>query len=223
MNLAAMPQRGRLALGAALLALLLCGLAVPATADAGLICKGSIRAGEKDPAGLNENPVAYRFACSEPITSYSILLDQEIDAFETEVFALDIAGGVIPTDFFNCSGDQPGYGINCTGTYGGLFAVVPGTMNLSTAKLCDEPRPNPLLVVTRAVTRKNPDGTTMINSRGQATVDSTVGGPFDLGRPRGCPKSKNPRKTRIPPSNDTPAESVGDPVTAPVRRSAKRG
>lgn len=210
--------RGRFALGATL-ALLAGAFALPGSAGAAQLCKGSIKAGEKDPLGLQENPVAYRFACSQPITTYSVLLDQEIDTFETEVFGLDrTTNEVIPTNSFSCNGDLPGYGINCVGTYGGAFSVVPGTFNMSTAKLCAEPRPDPLLIVNYATYATNPDGKPKLDKNGNPTVTNATAGPFDLGRPHGCPKSARGGKTRIPKSDDAPAPDQGDPVSAPVRR-----
>jgi hypothetical protein len=53
-------------------------------------------------------------------------------------------------------------------------------------KLCDEPRVDPLLTVVYAT--KNAAG----------SVVQAIAGPFDLGRPRGCPKSADNGKWRIP-------------------------
>lgn len=211
--------RGRLALGATL-ALFAGAFALPGVASAGQVCKGSIKAGEADTLGLQDNPVAYRLACSEPITSYSIITsNHELDTFETEIFGVSRTdGNVIPTDAFSCNGLIPGYGINCVGTYGGGYDVLSGTFNMSTDKLCDEPRLEPTLVVSNASYAKNPDGTFKPDKNGNPTVTTITNGPFSLGRPHGCPKSSTPGRKKIPKSNDTPAPDQGDPVTAPVRR-----
>jgi hypothetical protein len=184
-------------------------LALPAAAQADFkdntTCRGHIKPGEKDPLGLNENPVAYTFSCSGPITGYSIISDKSIDAWETEVFVHDKGGQVMGSDSFSCNGEQPGFGINCVGVYGADQRVVESTYNLESAKLCDEPRTDPLLVVTYATYVKNADGSTKLNSDGSPQVTTALAGPFDLGRPRGCKATKYSGKTRIPAEKSTSA------------------
>jgi hypothetical protein len=173
------------------------------------ICKGHIGAGPKDPLGLLDNPVAYRFACSGPITGYSIISDKEIDTWDTEVFVKDTSNQVIPSDSFSCNGESPGFGVNCVGTYNTNWAVIDATYNLSSAKLCTEPRHDPLLVVTYATYAKDADGNPRKDSNGNPIVTTAVAGPFDLGRPRGCKRTKFSGKTRIPRQGaDTPAEAA---------------
>jgi hypothetical protein len=92
---------------------------------------------------------------------------------------------VVPTDSFSCNGVIPSYGINCIGTYGGNYEIVSGQFSID-PKLCDEPRVDPLLTVVYAT--KNAAG----------SVVQAIAGPFDLGRPHGCPKSADNGKWRIP-------------------------
>jgi hypothetical protein len=187
----------RKALLAALAALLLGGLSVlllagdPPSASAGLnpnqtICKGHTLKGTPDKDDPTLVEVKYTFACSNPITGYQIQPDHAVQSMETEVFGIDaVTKQVVPTDAFSCNGDLPGYGVNCIGTYGGNWSVLTGQFAID-EKLCDEPRVDPLLTVMYATA----------DSTGKVT--QAIAGPFDLGRPRGCPKSSQNGKWRIP-------------------------
>ena len=95
---------------------------------------------------------------------------------------------VVPTDSFSCQGIIPSYGINCTGVYGGDYEIVSGQFSID-AKLCAEPRVDPLLTVVYA-------------TRTATGVSQAMAGPFDLGRPQGCPKSASNGKWRIPPEKE---------------------
>jgi hypothetical protein len=197
----------------AMLALAVACLALPAVAHAdfrdNMLCKGHIAAGPKDETGLLDNPVAYRFACSQPITGYSIISDKEVDAWDTEVFVKDGQNNVIPTDSFSCNGESPGFGVNCIGKYNTPWSIVEAAYNMSTAKLCAEPRHDPLLVVTYATYGKDASGAPAKDSAGNPVVTTTLAGPFDLGRPRGCKRTKFSGKTRIPAATgDSPAEAT---------------
>ena len=68
------------------------------------------------------------------------------------------------------------------GTFVRQFSIDP--------KLCDEPRVDPLLTVVYAT--KSSTG----------AVTQAIAGPFDLGRPQGCPKSASNGKWRIPPQKE---------------------
>jgi hypothetical protein len=125
------------------------------------------------------------FACSGPITGYQIQPQIPAQSIDTEVFALDAATKqVVPTDSFSCQGIIPSYGINCTGVYQGNYEIVSGQFSID-PKLCAEPRVDPLLTVVYA-------------TRTATGVTQAMAGPFDLGRPRGCPKSASNGKWRIP-------------------------
>jgi hypothetical protein len=148
-------------------------------------CGGHIEAGPPAP-GDDDTQVQYVFACGGPITGYQIQPQIGDTGFSTDVSVFDLKGAAVTTDSFTCNGDFPGWGINCVGKYtGDQYAKVTGTFAIGTP-LCDEPRVDPLLTVTYATA----------DSKGAVT--QYISGPYDLGRPRGCPKSASGGKTRIP-------------------------
>jgi hypothetical protein len=193
----------RKALIAGLAALLLAGASLllllhgtkPASADQNANntdCRGHLEKGDPSPDDPSATQVKYVFACSNPITGYQIQPQIPAQSIDTEVFALDrTTKQVVPTDSFSCQGDIPAYGINCVGTYGGSYEIVSGNFSID-PKLCAEPRVDALLTVVLA-------------TRSGTTVTQAMAGPFDLGRPRGCPKSAGNGKWRIPQeSEDSP-------------------
>ena len=149
-------------------------------------CRGHVEKGEPSPDDPTATQVKYVFACSGPITGYQIQPQIPAQSLDTEVFALDSATKqVVPTDSFSCSGIIPSYGINCVGTYGGKYEIVSGQFSID-PKLCAEPRVDPLLTVVYATASST------------GAVTQAIAGPFDLGRPHGCPKSAEKGKWRIP-------------------------
>jgi hypothetical protein len=196
LNIAATSLRRKLVL-VALAALLLAGASLlllmkdtsTASADQNANntdCRGHVEKGAPSPDDPTATQVKYVFACSGPITGYQIQPQVPAQSLDTEVFALDrTTKAVVPTDSFSCQGIIPSYGINCVGTYGGDYRIVSGQFSID-PKLCDEPRVDPLLTVVYAT--KNAAG----------AVVQAIAGPFDLGRPRGCPKSGQNGKWRIP-------------------------
>jgi hypothetical protein len=189
---------------AALAALLVAGASLllllngtkPASADQNpnnTDCRGHLEKGDPSPDDPTATQVKYVFACSGPITGYQIQPQVPATSIDTEVFALDrTTKQVVPTDSFSCQGDIPSYGINCVGTYGGNYEIVSANFSID-PKLCAEPRVDPLLTVVYA-------------SRNGNTVTQAIAGPFDLGRPRGCPKSAANGKWRIPQEKDESPE-----------------
>jgi hypothetical protein len=148
-------------------------------------CGGHIEAGKPQP-GDDSTQVQYVFACGGPITGYQIQPQPGDTGFSTDVSVFDVKGAPIVTDSFTCNGDFPGYGFNCIGKYtGDQYGKVIGTFSIE-GKLCDEPRVDPLLTVVYATA----------DSKG--VVTQAISGPYDLGRPRGCPPSALSGKTRIP-------------------------
>jgi hypothetical protein len=159
------------------------------------ICKGHIDKGKPDPDDPDSGVVSYTFACSQPISGYSVLPDKPSTSFETEVFGTDPATKeVLATDAFSCNGDQPGWGVNCTGANVGNWHPITSSFTID-GDVCAEPRVDPLLVVTYA-------------SVASGKAQQYIAGPFDLGRPRGCKASKSSGKTRIP--ADTDESTTGD-------------
>jgi hypothetical protein len=177
--------------------LLLLGGTRPASADQNANntdCRGHVEKGEPSPDDPTATQVKYVFACSGPITGYQIQPQIPAQSIDTEVFALDSATKqVVATDSFSCQGIIPSFGINCVGTYGGKYEIVSGQFSID-PKLCAEPRVDPLLTVVYATASST------------GTVTQAIAGPFDLGRPRGCPKSKGNGKWRIPQEKDESPE-----------------
>jgi hypothetical protein len=178
--------RPLLALSAAVLALAIAAPMAGASANANNYdCGGHIEAGPPAP-GDDDTQVQYVFACGGPITGYQIQPQIGDTGFSTDVSVFDQQNNPITTDSFTCNGDFPGWGINCVGKYtGDRYGKVVGTFAIAT-KLCAEPRVDPLLTVAYATA----------DSKG--VVTQYISGPYDLGRPRGCPKSASGGKTRIP-------------------------
>ncbi|MCW2983108.1 MAG: hypothetical protein JWR63_678 [Conexibacter sp.] len=148
-------------------------------------CGGHVEAGKPAP-GDDDQQVQYVFACGGPITGYQIQPQIGDSGFATDVSVFDVHNTPVTTDSFTCNGDFPGWGFNCVGKYtGDQYAKVTGTFSIAT-KLCDEPRVDPLLTVVYA------------SADSKGVVTQAISGPYDLGRPRGCPKSAQGGKTRIP-------------------------
>lgn len=186
MNVAVPRLRSRLGAALAMLAalalaaLLLATQPAPAPAEENpnqMACSGHIAKGEADPDDPDSGVVNYLFACSQPITGYSITSSHEVTGYETEVFAFDnTTKEIVPTDAFSCSGDIPGLGVNCTGATTGNWHEIRATFTID-GDVCREPRIQSTLVVTAA---------TVANGK----VTQHIAGPFALGRPRGCPAVK---------------------------------
>jgi hypothetical protein len=171
-------------------------------------CGGHIEAGKPAP-GDTDTQVQYVFACGGPITGYQIQPQISDTSFGTDVSVFDLQGNAVITDSFTCNGDFPGYGFNCIGTYtGNQYAKITGQFAIGTA-LCAEPRVDPLLTVTYATA----------DNRGRVT--QYISGPYDLGRPRGCPKSASGGRTRIP-SDDELQSSTTTKTTKPKTTKAKK-
>jgi hypothetical protein len=165
-------------------------------------CGGHIEAGKPQP-GDDSTQVQYVFACGGPITGYQIQPQISDTGFSTDVSVFDQQNNPVTTDSFTCNGDFPGWGFNCIGKYTGTtYANVVGSFSID-GKLCDEPRVDPLLTVVYATA----------DSKG--VVTQAISGPYDLGRPRGCPKSALGGKTRIPSDASLKA---GDDATKKVTK-----
>ena len=159
-------------------------------------CRGHVEKGEPSPDDPSATQVKYVFACAGPITGYQIQPQIPAQSIDTEVFALDrTTKQVVPTDSFSCQGIIPSYGINCTGVYGGDYEIVSGQFSID-PKLCAEPRVDPLLTVVYA-------------TRTATGVTQAMAGPFDLGRPQGCPQVRRQRQVAHP---------AGEGGVAPVGR-----
>jgi hypothetical protein len=145
-------------------------------------CAGHLAAGKAEP-GSEETPVQYEFLCNGQITGYQV---------QTQVPVTGIEGAPLVTNFqnqplmesFSCSGSFPGYAVNCVGTStSGIDERITGQFAIGW-KLCTEPRVDALLTVTYAYLEKG-------------LITQAISGPFDLGRPLGCPATALSGKDRL--------------------------
>jgi hypothetical protein len=164
-------------------------LAVPALSQASesnpnnYSCLGSIAAGEPQP-GSEDQQVKYSFYCNGPITGYQVQTQIPETGISSPPTVTNAAAAPL-TDTFSCSGEIPGYGVNCVGLAKGGYETISGQLAIAT-RLCVEPRVDPLLTVTYAYLEKG-------------VVTQAISGPFDLGRPRGCAADAESGSTRLNP------------------------
>jgi hypothetical protein len=144
-------------------------------------CKGFIQAGHPE-EGNEEQQIEYQFYCNGRITGYQLQSELPMSGFSSSP-VLTYGNGQPTTDQFSCSGEFPGYAVNCVGSSAGPDEIVKGQFSIG-SKLCQEPREDPLLTVTYAYLEKE-------------VVTQAISGPFDLGHPRGCPPRKASAKNRL--------------------------
>ncbi len=174
-----------------LLGVLLLAVAAPAFAQAEATepsnpnnyeCSGSIGAGTSE-AGGEETPVKYQFECDGQITGYQIQTQLPITGIEGAPLITNHAGTPL-TDTFSCNGAFPGYALNCVGaSTTEPEEKISGQFEIGW-KLCTEPRVDALLTVTYAYLEKG-------------AITQAISGPFELGRPLGCPATAASGKTRL--------------------------
>ena len=134
-------------------------------------CLGSTAVGQPEP-GNEEQQVKYTFYCDGPITGYQLESNVPVTGAGGSPLLTELTTGKALTDTFSCSGELPGWAVNCVGAAKGGYERITGQFSIE-SKLCAEPREDPLLTVTYASVEK-----------GVAT--QAISGPFDLGRPWGC-------------------------------------
>lgn len=144
-------------------------------------CSGQLSAGKAE-AGGEETPVQYAFKCDGQITGYQVQTQLPITGIEGSPLVTNFAS-VPLTDTFSCSGSFPGYAANCVGSTREANEHITGQFTIGW-KLCTEPRVDALLTVTYAYLEKN-------------VVTQAISGPFDLGRPAGCPTTAQSGKDRL--------------------------
>jgi hypothetical protein len=140
-------------------------------------CLGNVAAGTPE-VGSDEQQVQYTFYCTGPITGYQLQAQVPLTGVQSP--PLVTAGGTplgTPTgkpltDSFSCSGEVPGYALNCVGVAKTGYETITGQFAIG-SRLCAEPRVDPLLTVTYAYLEKG-------------VVTQAISGPYDLGRPTGC-------------------------------------
>jgi len=142
-----------------------------------MACGGHLTKGTQDPADPDTGVVEYTVGCNGKISGYSLVSTREIDGYETEIFGRDSAlKEIVATDFFSCGGDTPGFGINCVGSTSWGWRLMTGTFTI-VGDVCAEPRVSVQMIATSIVSGKQ-----------------AITGPFNIGRPRGCPKAKPAKK-----------------------------
>ncbi len=172
-------------------------LAIPATGQAeetkesnpnNYNCLGSLTKGTPEP-GNEAQQVAYSFYCNGPITGYQLQSQVSISSAPEPptVNAIEPGLKIGPQlkDTFSCGGEIPGYAVNCVGTAKSGWEKIAGQFAIE-KKLCAEPRVDALLTVTYAYLEKG-------------VITQAISGPFDLGRPQGCPPDAWSGDTRLNP------------------------
>ena len=134
-------------------------------------CLGSTAAGEPE-AGNEEQQVRYQFYCNGPITGYQLQAQVPLTGLAGQPTVTSNATKSPLNASFSCSGEVPGYAVNCVGLAKEGYDTIAGQFSVGT-KLCAEPRVDPLLTVTYAYLEKG-------------AIVQAISGPFDLGRPIGC-------------------------------------
>jgi hypothetical protein len=175
-------------------------LLAPATAQAAesnpnqYACLGHLKAGTPE-AGSEEQQVQYGFYCNGPITGYQLQSQVPLTGIGAAPVLRAISSGAPLTDTFSCSGEVPGWALNCVGLAKGGYETITGQFAIGT-KLCAEPRVDPLLTVTYAYLEKG-------------VVTQAISGPFDLGRPAGCRPDGASGSTRLNPHLPTSGHHAG--------------
>jgi hypothetical protein len=147
-------------------------------------CLGSITAGQPE-VGSEEQQVQYSFYCDGPITGYELDSQIPVSGVSSPPLVTSNATKAALTDTFSCSGEVPGWADNCVGIAKAGYETITGQFAIGT-KLCAEPRVDPLLTVTYAYLEKG-------------AITQAISGPFDLGRPVGCPADAYSGSTRLNP------------------------
>jgi len=147
-------------------------------------CIGSIAAGQPE-VGSEEQQVQYTFYCDGPISGYQLESQIPVTGVSSPPLVTSNTTKAALTDTFSCSGEVPGWSVNCVGAAKASYETVTGQFAIGT-KLCAEPRVDPLLTVTYAYLEKG-------------VVTQAISGPFDLGRPAGCAPDAYSGSTRLDP------------------------
>ena len=174
---------------------LLLAFAAPSHADEAnpnnYTCQSLIGAGAPE-VGSEEQQVQYTFYCNGPITGYQLQSQIPVTGVEASPLVSSLVTQKPLTDTFSCSGETPGFAINCVGATKAGYERITGEFAIPT-KICAEPRVDPLLTVTYAYLEKG-------------VPTQAISGPFDVGRPKGCPADAESGHDRL---NPKPAARKG--------------
>jgi len=174
-------------------------LAIPAMSQAeesnpnNYNCLGRLAAGAPEP-GSDEHQVQYSFYCNGPVTGYQVQSQVPVTGIQSPPNVTNALGSAL-TDTFSCSGEIPGYALNCVGGAKAGYETITGQFAIGT-HLCAEPRVDALLTVTDAYLEKG-------------AIVQAISGPFELGRPKGCPPDHLSGGTRLnPKTSSTPHKTT---------------
>ncbi len=147
-------------------------------------CQGQLAAGKYEGEGKPEGtPIQYLFKCDGQITGYQVQTQVPITGIEGQPAVTNYQNQSL-NEAFSCSGAFPGYAVNCVGaTTKEAYERITGQFEIGW-KLCTEPRVDALLTVTYAYLEKG-------------VITQAIAGPFDLGRPEGCPTTALSGKDRL--------------------------
>lgn len=169
-------------------------------------CLGSLSAGTPEP-GSEEQQVKYSFYCDGPISGYQLQSQIPVTGISSPPTVTSTAGATL-ADTFSCSGEIPGWAVNCVGAAKGGYENISGQFAIG-SKLCAEPRVDALLTVTYAYLEKN-------------VVTQAISGPFDLGRPSGCKPDALSGSTRLNPKVPVKKHRKGKHAKKGSRRASHR-
>ncbi|HEV7584670.1 MAG TPA: hypothetical protein VGO14_02715 [Solirubrobacteraceae bacterium] len=147
-------------------------------------CLGHLSAGHAE-LGSDEQQVQYTFLCNGAITGYQVQSQIPVTGIQSPPTVTDLLLKPL-NDSFSCSGDIPGFAANCVGAAKTPDEWITGQFAIG-SKLCAEPRVDALLTVTYAYLEKG-------------AIVQAISGPFELGRPQGCPASTLSGGTRLNPT-----------------------
>ena len=103
-------------------------------------CLGGIAPGTPE-VGSEEQQVAYVFYCNGPITGYQLQAQIPLTGVQTPPLVtagasvLGAPTGKPLTDTFSCSGEVPGYAVNCVGLAKQGYETISGQFAIGT-KIC---------------------------------------------------------------------------------------
>ena len=174
-------------------------------------CIGGLAKGTPQ-EGSEEQQVAYNFYCNGPITGYQLQTQVPVTSApeppNVNAIEAGLKIGAQLKDVFSCGGELPGYAVNCVGSAKAGYEMVAGQFSIE-KKLCAEPRVDALLTVVYAYLEKG-------------VVTQAISGPFDLGRPKGCPADAQSGNTRLNPKAPVASHKKSTKKKAKKKASAKK-
>jgi hypothetical protein len=124
-------------------------------------------------SSVDDPKLEYTFGCSNKIIGYFLTTDQDVLGFDADVPVQDAQG--VTSESFACEGLVPAAGFGCFGGYSAGGRFVKSSFSIPTDP-CAVPRVSSRLIV-------------VLSAKGNTA------GPFDLGRPQGCPKKTTQLQT----------------------------